>query len=293
MRLNWKLGAPAALVSGAALLGVGLAPAAPRPAAPDLVELPPGGFAYRMSGEFTRAGQPVPAPLVATAVARPLAIMRHEVTAGEYQRCADAGACAPAAPSAPDRPVIEVSWRDATAYAAWLSHETGWHFRLPTDAEWAYAAAERFTDDALPQDGESADPGRRALLRYDRVAGDDRPTGAEPQPIGSFGANRNELLDMAGNVWEWTDTCYARTSLDPSGDAGGQSEDCWIRTVEGRHRTYLSDFLRTARGGGCSVGIPVTNLGFRLVRDEASSTGLRRILRWALLPDQASPTGRG
>jgi formylglycine-generating enzyme required for sulfatase activity len=46
-------------------------------------------------------------------------------------------------PAAADRPVVKVSWRDARAYAAWLSQETGEHYRLPTDEEWAHAAASR------------------------------------------------------------------------------------------------------------------------------------------------------
>jgi hypothetical protein len=44
--------------------------------------------------------------------------------------------------------------------------------------------------------------------------------------------------------------------------------NCGVRVVEGRHRTYLSDFIRDARAGGCQVGTPPTNLGFRLVLDD-------------------------
>jgi hypothetical protein len=45
--------------------------------------------------------------------------------------------------------------------------------------------------------------------------------------------------------------------------------NCGVRVVEGRHRTYVSDFIRDARAGGCAVGVPPSNLGFRLVRDAA------------------------
>ena len=47
------------------------------------------------------------------------------------------------------------------------------------------------------------------------------------------------------------------------------TENCGVRVVEGRHRTYVSDFIRDARGGGCAVGAPPSNLGFRLVREGA------------------------
>ena len=89
-----------------------------------------------------------------------------------------------------------------------------------------------------------------------------------PQPIGSFGANENGLLDVAGNVWEWTDTCFVRSALDERGEIVATTVNCGVRVVEGRHRTYMSDFIRDARAGGCSVGMPPSNLGFRLVRDD-------------------------
>jgi formylglycine-generating enzyme required for sulfatase activity len=116
---------------------------------PDLVELMPGTIRYRLGGEFTREGRPVAAPIVTASITRTLFTMRRQVSAADYRVCVDAGACPGAghvAP-APNRPVVNVSWRDAEAYATWLSRETGARFRLPTDAEWAYAAGSRFADD--------------------------------------------------------------------------------------------------------------------------------------------------
>jgi formylglycine-generating enzyme required for sulfatase activity len=88
--------------------------------------------------------------------------------------------------------------------------------------------------------------------------------------IGSFGANENGLLDVAGNVWEWTDTCFHRIALDGVGSPGASTTNCGVRVVEGQHRTYVTDFIRDARAGGCAVGTPPANLGFRLVRDRGS-----------------------
>ena len=139
---------------------------------PDVVELPSGTFRYRAAGEFTRDGKPATAPIMAAIIKRKLTVMRNQVTAANYQRCVEVGACPTADHdvAAPDRPVVKVSWWDAQAYAAWLSRETGAHFRLPTDEEWAYAAASRFNDDALPEISDTSDPGRRALAIYDRDA---------------------------------------------------------------------------------------------------------------------------
>jgi formylglycine-generating enzyme required for sulfatase activity len=234
---------------------------------PDLVELPPADFLYRAAGEVLRDGRPAVPPRLITRLERPLLIMRQQVTAAEYQRCVMAAACAGSEDAAaPDTPVVKVSWRDATAYAAWLSRTTKMAFRLPTDREWAYAAGSRLEDDALPESAELADPGRRLLARYDQEW--DRAAGLAkvPQPTGTYGANEHGLIDVAGNVWEWTDSCFVRTRLDRAGNVASDVVNCGVRLVEGRHRAYVPDFIRDARAGGCSAGTPPSHLGFRLVR---------------------------
>jgi formylglycine-generating enzyme required for sulfatase activity len=260
---------------------------------PDLVELPPGAFGYRVSGEFTRDGKPAMAPIVTATIKHTLAVMQHQVTTAEYQRCVEAQACPMVGPDpdAPDRPMVKVNWRDAHAYASWLSRETGVRFRLPTDAEWAYAAAGRFTDDALPESIYGSDPGQRVLALYDQDARRRAVVETAPRPVGSFGANENGLLDVAGNVWEWTDTCYARSAFDVRGETSATTVNCGVRVVEGRHRTYMPDFIRDARAGGCSVGLPPTNLGFRLVRDDDPQVGLLVLLQRVQRLVGLQPTG--
>jgi len=280
---RWSLALLAVLLGLAALATAGRPWSAEAPTLlPDLVELGPGSFRYRDPGDVWRDGQPSNAAQLAVRLPAPLRIMRRQVTAGDYQRCVAAKAClAIDEDAAPDRPVVKVSWRDAAAYATWLSRRTGRTFRLPTDREWAYAAGSRFADDAGPARAEGADPGRRLLALYDRDAdrnggGDpgrdtrsDPGLGKTPQPIGTFGANEHGLLDVAGNVWEWTDTCFVRTSLNALGAVEATSVNCGVRLVEGRHRAYMPDFIRDARAGGCSVGTPPSAVGFRLVLDAA------------------------
>src|SRR5262249_36646719 len=169
---------------------------------------------------------------------------------------------------AADRPVVKVSWRDAHAYASWLSQHTGTHFRLPTDEEWTFAAGSRFQDDALPDSAYDGDPGHRALALYEVAAERRAATDKEPQPIGTFGANKHGLVDLAGNVWEWTDSCFVRGVIETSGAVRPTLVDCGVRVVAGRHRAYMPDFIRDARTGGCSAGALPSNLGFRLVRDD-------------------------
>jgi formylglycine-generating enzyme required for sulfatase activity len=195
--------------------------------------------------------------------ARALAIMRREVTTTEYRRCVIDGGC-PDVPGLSDereQPAIAVSWRDARAYAAWLSLRLGATYRLPTDEEWAFAAGSRFTPLAAPAIGN--DPGAMALAAYERET-----ALAADQPDAARGANENGLLDLAGSVAEWTDTCYHHVELDADGAA--TVVNCGVRVVEGRHRTYMPDFIRNPRAGGCAVGTPPADLGFRLVRDDAA-----------------------
>lgn len=235
---------------------------------PALLELKPGSVRYFASGEFTLQGKPADAPRTELRIERPLHITKNLVSVGEYRRCVDDGSC-PRLPSdaaaAPDRPVTMVSWRDAQAYALWLSRKLSTNYRLPTDAEWSFAAGMRAPDESPPA-GDGNDPIARWLSRYQRES-QSRPD-PKPMAIGSFGANENGLTDVSGNVWEWTDSCFTRSALD-DGTPRVVTLNCGVRVVEGRHRTYVSDFIRDARAGGCAVGVPPSNLGFRLVRDAA------------------------
>jgi formylglycine-generating enzyme required for sulfatase activity len=239
---------------------------------PDLVELSPGAFQHRVAGNFIREGLPATAPIVTVTFGRPLALMKHQVTDADYRRCIEARGCpvGDQNDAIADRPAVKINWWDAHAYADWLSRETGEYFRLPTDEEWAYAAGRRFNDDALPEIAGIDDPGQRTLAIYDREANREALLDRAPQSIGSYGANENGLLDVAGNVWEWTDTCFARYTLNAQNGVAETTVNCGVRVVEGRHRTYITDFIRDARSGGCAVGAPPSNLGFRLVRDNAS-----------------------
>jgi formylglycine-generating enzyme required for sulfatase activity len=281
LALKLKTGLAVLLAAPLALSGMPAsdAPRAGGNAAVEMITLAPGDVSYRAAGDFARAGRPANASVRAVRIDKPLTIMAHQVTAAEYARCSAAGACPrlPTSDSPPDRPVVGVSWRDATVYAAWLSRETGERFRLPTDREWAYAAGNRYHDDVLPE-GDANDPSRRWLARYEAESERGKPADAAPQPIGTFGANDHGLLDVGGNVWEWTDSCFVRGAIEADGEVRATLVNCGVRLVEGAHRTFVSDFIRDARAGGCAVGTPPSNLGFRLVREDDALRPVRLLL---------------
>lgn len=229
---------------------------------PELVAVPAGAWDYRPAGAWRQDGRQVDPPLQRLAADRPLRIMRHEVSRADYGLCAASGACLPAEPGAANEPQTGVSWHDATAYAAWLSEETGQTWRLPTDAEWQRAAAEVFADDALGEGDWTA----RWLARYDQEAAFVKDPVVRAQ--GAWGTNSRGVADLAGNVWEWTADCSTNGTIGPDGQPQGQEDYCGARVVEGQHRAVVIDFVRDASAGGCAAGVPPDYLGFRLVRED-------------------------
>lgn len=228
-------------------------------------------FTYRAAGDFSRTGKPVEGPLRELRLPADLVVMKRQVTVAEYALCVDDGACPRIAPPAgsPNVPVVGVSWHDASAYAAWISRKTGITHRLPTDEEWTFAAAEKARDEALPLI-DPADPAQAWIARYEAESARARPTATAPQPGGTFGTNSNGLDDLAGNIWEWTDSCFIRASIE-DGRERITNTNCGVRVVEGAHRSYMTDFIRDPKSGGCAAGVPPTNLGFRLVVEPSSS----------------------
>lgn len=273
------------LLSAATALLAGAAAVAPDggPAIPKLVLLEPAPFQHRLDGEWRRDGHDADAPVAEVTIAAPVEIMALPVSAGEYMACVSAGACAaPDGPvDRPDLPVTGISWVDASAYAGWVSAELGGTWRLPTDAEWAQGAAELYQDDALGVEDDPSNPAVRWLAEYEVEAARARTRDTEIRPVGSLNVSATGMHDIGGAVWEWTSTCLRRVDTDASGAILREDESCGIYIAEGRHRAALTLFVRDPKSGGCSVGLPPDNMGFRLVRevDPGFLGGLSRWLR--------------
>ncbi len=98
-----------------------------------------------------------------------------------------------------DHPVVYVTWLDATAYCRWLSETTGRDYRLPSEAEWEKAA--RGSDGRIYPWGNQPPDERRC--NFDNNVDDTTPVGSYPAGVSPYGC-----FDMAGNVWEWTNSLY-------------------------------------------------------------------------------------
>ncbi len=270
-----RLAIAAAAVATASLAATGMTPPATAPSGasrPAVATLQPGWFAYRPLGDYESDGRVIDAPARATRLDAPLEVMVEPVSQAEYARCVAAAACPKLKsvdPAAENLPVVGVSWLEATAYAEWYAAKTGEDWRLPSDEEWAYAAAERFRGEP-PRVASGEDFARRGLAKFDADSALARQPKA-PQPFGHFGLDTLGVADLAGNVWEWTNSCYERRSVEAGGEARLLTRNCQVRALEGEHRTFMSDFIRDGVTGGCSVGPPPTNLGFRLVHSRTSA----------------------
>jgi len=184
----------------------------------EMVVLPVGDFAMGSpDGEAGREN--TEGPLHKVEIRRPIAIGLTEVSSLEWQACVDDGACnAPQAPAAAETPVGGISWNDAKDYTAWLTAKSGRTYRLPSEAEWEYAAR---AGTATPWFwGDTA----AVSCPFANLAGTTCDGYDGPAPAGGYRTNPFGLHDMAGNLSEWVEDCWYE-------GYGGAPEDGNARTL--------------------------------------------------------------
>ena len=159
------------------------------------------------------------------------------------------------------RPVIRVSWEDITEqFIPWLSKTTGKQYRLPTEAEWEYAA--RAGSETKYSWGNSIG-NNKANCDGCGSRWDDSQTA----PVGSFSANAFGLYDMHGNVNEWTQDCWNGSYKGaPSDSSAWLKGDCSRRVLRGGSWSYIPSKLRSANRINITTGFRYSDVGFRLAR---------------------------
>jgi formylglycine-generating enzyme required for sulfatase activity len=161
-----------------------------------------------------------------------------------------------------NRPVIRVSWEDAVAYAQWLSDQTGKRYRLPSEAEWEYAARAG-TETPWSFGNAASDLGA--------VAWYSENSDGQTHPVGEKEVNPWGLHDVHGNVWEWVQDCwhdsYDGAPTDGSAWGAEARGDCGRRVVRGGSWGYDPVGLRSAGRNWVGADIRYNDLGFRLAQD--------------------------
>ncbi|ROQ20289.1 serine/threonine-protein kinase PpkA [Marinimicrobium koreense] len=201
-------------------------------------------------------------------IPRAFAISRFEITFADYDKFARA-----TDRPLPDderwgrdnRPVINVSWNDALAYVNWLSESTGKRYRLPSEAEWEYAArAGTQTTFWWGEAGADADG-----LANCRRGCNSEYTGlfsSKSAPVGSYPANAFGLHSVAGNAAEWTQDCYRNHLLEmPQNGTPLITENCTERTIRGGSFEDSVGNIATHVRRGAPTDYRESNLGFRVV----------------------------
>jgi formylglycine-generating enzyme required for sulfatase activity len=240
------------------------------PDCPEMAVVPAGTFT--MGSPANEAERREDETQVRVTIGAPFAVGRFAVTFDEWDACVEDGGCNGYKPSDQGwgrgkRPVINVNWDEAKAYAAWLSRKTGKTYRLPSEAEREYVTragtttpfwwGSSITPNQANYDGRAGYP-IRPVVPVDRK---------RTLPIDSFEPNPWGLYNVHGNVWEWTEDCWNWSNAGNPGDGRPRIRgDCAKRVVRGGSWSYPPQSLRSAiRGWYTSVGRDAGQ-GFRLAR---------------------------
>lgn len=251
------------------------------PQCPELVIAPPGSFEM---GDPEGSGALGFVPFVggnelprhAVSIAQPFAIGSREVTFAEWDACVADRACTYSPEDngwgRDQRPVVGVSWSDAQQFVAWLSRKTGMPYRLPSEAEWEYAArAGAATNYPWGHEiGENQANCKGCGSRWDNQ---------QTAPVASFKANAFGLYDVLGNASEWVDDCYV----------SGYEE----APTDGKPRTKEGCKTRVLRGGALYDRIKNVNV-FRRFSDGADDREMWygfRVARAVTARDAARASG--
>ena len=196
---------------------------------------------------------------------RPFALGRYPVTVAEWKACGAGGGCGPLprlAVAEDATPVHNVSWEDAQAYIAWLSRATGRRYRLPSEAEWEYAARAGTTTRYWWGDQVGV-----ALADCAECGGTRDPRG--PLPVDRFPPNAFGLHGMLGGVSQWVQDCWARNYQGAPADGAAREArgGCMQRVLRGgSFRSGRDGILPVARNYYDAPVRYIAN-GFRGARD--------------------------
>ncbi|THC45285.1 hypothetical protein C2862_05765 [Massilia sp. Mn16-1_5] len=225
---------------------------------PVLVSLPAGTFTMG-----SNASDPSERPAHQVVIDAPFAIGKYEVTVQEWNACVTANGCARVAqaPDAgPTSPMRDVSWEDAQQYVKWIGLVSGKPYRLPTEAEWEFAAR-----------GGAATPywwGDKMATGKANCKDCGQPWHADrPLNVGSFPANGFGLHDTSGSVWEWVADCWHNNFKGaPNDGASWEEPGCRVRVIRGGSWREGAAYMVASTRFKYDAGVRQSQNGFRVAR---------------------------
>ncbi|WP_179736354.1 MULTISPECIES: SUMF1/EgtB/PvdO family nonheme iron enzyme [unclassified Bradyrhizobium] len=217
---------------------------------PEMIPIRGGSFAMGSNDDPTE--RPVHQVTV-----KPFSIGKYPVTVQEWNECAAAKACGFTATGKDDAPIGNVSWTDAQQYAAWLAQATKKPYRLPSEAEWEYAA--RGGTQSKYWWGDKLQPGMAGCKDCGDLAAE------QPAKVGSFKPNPFGLHDMGGGIDQWVEDCWHRTyqgaPTDGSAWGGG---DCSSHVLRSGSWKNDARYVRPSNRDGYDTNVRYPTHGFRV-----------------------------
>jgi formylglycine-generating enzyme required for sulfatase activity len=225
---------------------------------PEMIELPPGTFTMG-----SKRGDVSEQPAHTVKIDYPFAISRFEVTVGEWKACHAAGGCEYLPKKkgmTATSPVYNLSWLDARQYVKWLSRKTDKKYRLPSEAEWEYAA--RAGTKTAYWWGNDVGQGK---ANCKNCGGDWNRK--RPGLVDAFAANAYGLHGMNGSVWEWVADCWFDNYKGAPRDGSARDRgDCQSRVLRGGSWRNDASYARSSSRFTYDHDVRYVLNGFRVVR---------------------------
>ncbi|NOJ45223.1 SUMF1/EgtB/PvdO family nonheme iron enzyme [Bradyrhizobium archetypum] len=224
--------------------------AAPIPE-PETISLRGGSFAMGSNEDISE--RPVRQVTI-----KPFAMGKFPVTVREWNACAAAKACGFTAIGKDDAPITNVSWSDAKQYVAWLAQATRKPYRLPSEAEWEYAA--RGGTQTRYWWGDQFQPGAVNCRNCSDI-----PASEQPARVGSLKPNPFGLFDMGGSVDQWVEDCWHKNYQGAPTDGSAWVEnDCSSHVIRSGSWRKDSNYARTSNRGSYDTNVRYPTHGFRV-----------------------------
>jgi formylglycine-generating enzyme required for sulfatase activity/class 3 adenylate cyclase len=218
---------------------------------PEMTAIPGGSFGMGSSDDISEK------PIHQVSI-KPLSISKFPIMVREWNECVAARQCADLATGSAEVPVTNVSWTDAKQFVAWLAQATRKSYRLPSEAEWEYAA--RGGTQTKYWWGDQLESGMANCRNCS-----DAPANEQLMKVGSFKANRFGLYDMGGTVDQWVEDCWHKNYQGAPPDGSPWIDgDCASHVIRSGSWKNDASYVRPANRDHYDTGVRYPTHGFRV-----------------------------